>query len=63
MILLDDLAARRIATQFELEIVGLLGILGSAAEKRRIHFSTAIERLQQTTFRVSPKLIQSLLQQ
>ncbi|URD52681.1 DUF3368 domain-containing protein [Chroococcidiopsis sp. CCNUC1] len=61
--LLDDLAARRIATQFELEIVGLLGILGSAAEKRRIDFSTAIERLQQTTFRVSPKLIQSLLQQ
>ena len=63
VILLDDLAARRIAAQFELEIVGLLGILGSAAEKRRIDFSTAIERLQQTTFRVSPKLIQSLLQQ
>jgi len=63
LILLDDLAARRIAAQFELEVVGLLAILGSAAEKRRIDFSTAIERLQQTTFRVSPKLIQSLLQQ
>ena len=62
LILLDDLAARRIATQLKLEIVGLLGILGSAAEKERVDFSAAIERLQQTTFRASSKLIQSLLQ-
>ncbi len=63
LILLDDLAARRIATQLQLEIVGLLGILGSAAKKGRVDFSAAIERLQQTTFRASPNLIQSLLQQ
>lgn len=63
LILLDDLAARRIATEMQLEIVGLLGILGSAAEKGKIDFSAAIERLQQTTFRASPKLIDSLLQQ
>ena len=61
LILLDDLAARRIATELQLEIVGLLGILGSAAEKGRVNFSAAIERLQQTTFRASPRLIQSLL--
>ncbi len=63
LIWLDDLAARRTATQMQLEIVGLLGILGSAAEKGRVDFSAAIERLQQTTFRASPKLIESLLQQ
>lgn len=63
LILLDDLAARRIATQFQLEIVGLLGILSSAADKGSVDFSAAIERLQQTTFRASSKLIQSLLQQ
>lgn len=63
LILLDDLAARRIATQLQLEIVGLLGLLSSAAEKGRVNFSAAIERLQQTTFRASPILIQSLLQQ
>lgn len=63
LILLDDLAARRIATQLQLEIVGLLGILGSAAEKGRVDFSAAIERLQQTSFRASPKLIELLLQQ
>ena len=63
LILLDDLAARRVATQFQLEIVGLLGILGSAANKGLINFSDVIARLQQTTFRASPKLIGSLLQQ
>lgn len=63
LILLDDLAARRIATQLQVNIVGVLGILVSAAEKGLIDVTAAIERLQQTTFRVSPKLIQSLLQQ
>lgn len=38
LILLDDLAARRIATQLQLEIVGLLGILSSAAEKGIVDF-------------------------
>lgn len=63
LILLDDLAARRIATQLQVNIVGVLGILVSAAEKGLIDVTAAIERLQQTTFRASPKLIQSLLQQ
>lgn len=63
LILLDDLAARRVATGLQLEIVGLLGILGSAAEKGLIDFPRAIARLQQTSFRASSKLIDSLLQQ
>lgn len=63
LILLDDLAARRVATELQLEIVGLLGILGSAAEKDLIDFPSAIARLQQTSFRASSKLIDSLLQQ
>jgi len=63
LILLDDLAARRIATGLQQDIIGLLGILGSAAEKGLIDFPSAITRLQQTSFRASPKLIGSLLQQ
>ncbi|KJH69649.1 DUF3368 domain-containing protein [Aliterella atlantica] len=63
LILLDDLAARCVATELQLEIVGLLGILGSAAEKGLIDFPRAITRLQQTSFRASSKLIDSLLQQ
>ncbi len=62
LILLDDLAARRVATRLQLEIVGLLGILGSAAEKGIIDFPSEIARLQQTSFRASSKLIGSLLQ-
>ena len=63
LILLDDLAARRIATGLQQDIIGLLGILGSAAEKGLIDFPSAIARLQQTSFRASSKLIGSLLQQ
>lgn len=63
LILLDDLAARRIATGLQQDIIGLLGILGSAAEKSLIDFPSAIARLQQTSFRASSKLIGSLLQQ
>jgi predicted nucleic acid-binding protein len=61
LILLDDLAARRIATGLQQDIIGLLGILGSAAEKGLIDFPSAIARLQQTSFRASSKLIGSLL--
>ena len=63
LILLDDLAARLIATGLQQDIIGLLGILGSAAEKGLIDFPSAIARLQQTSFRASSKLIGSLLQQ
>jgi predicted nucleic acid-binding protein len=63
LILLDERAARRIALERGLEIIGLLGILGVAAQRDLIDFSTTLSRLQQTTFRASPKLIQSLLRQ
>ncbi|MFB2981516.1 DUF3368 domain-containing protein [Microseira sp. BLCC-F43] len=61
-ILLDDREARQIATERGLEIIGLLGILGAAASRGLVDFSIAIERLQQTTFRASSRLIQSLLE-
>lgn len=61
-ILLDDREARQIATERGLEIIGLLGILGAAASSGLVDFSIAIERLQQTTFRASSRLIQSLLE-
>ena len=63
LILLDELPARRIATGLQQDIIGLLGILGSAAEKGLIDFPKAIARLQQTSFRASSKLIGLLLQQ
>lgn len=63
LILLDDQAARAVATQRGLAIVGVLGILVKAGQQGKIDFPTAISRLQQTTFRASASLIQTLIDQ
>lgn len=62
LILLDDLAARRIAVSRGLAITGILGILDRAATENWIDFTFAIERLQQTNFRTSTAIVQVLLQ-
>ncbi|MEC4815378.1 MAG: DUF3368 domain-containing protein [Scytonema sp. PMC 1069.18] len=62
LIIVDDRDARRIALQRGLNVIGLLGILGIATQQNLINFSLAIGRLQQTTFRPSPVLIESLLE-
>lgn len=61
LILLDERVARQMALSRGLEIIGLLGILGVAANRNLVNFASAIERLQETNFYVSPRLIQSLL--
>lgn len=62
LLLLDDRAARQLALERSLPIVGVLGILGTAAKRGLISFPEAISQLQQTTFRASPKLIERLLE-
>ncbi|MBE9042134.1 DUF3368 domain-containing protein [Oscillatoriales cyanobacterium LEGE 11467] len=62
LILLDDLAARRLATHRGLAITGVLGILDRAAGQNWIDFSTTIDLLRQTNFRTSTALVQELLQ-
>ncbi len=44
------------------EAVGLLGILGTAANEGLVDFPEAIARLQATNFWASPKLLQRLLE-
>ncbi|MGG6264814.1 DUF3368 domain-containing protein [Leptolyngbya sp. AN03gr2] len=63
LILLDDQAARNVASKRGLAIVGVLGILVQAGHQGKIDFPIAIARLQQTTFRASASLIQTLLDQ
>jgi predicted nucleic acid-binding protein len=63
LILLDDQAARNVASQRGFAIVGVLGILVSAGQQGKIDFPSAIARLQKTTFRASASLIQTLLDQ
>lgn len=60
LIIIDDLLARQIASSLHL-ITGLLGVLDEAGRQKLVDFPEAIARLQQTTFRASSKLIQSLL--
>ncbi|MDB9311786.1 DUF3368 domain-containing protein [Spirulina sp. CS-785/01] len=61
LIILDEKAARTIAKERGLKVVGLLGILGQAAQQKIIDFPTAINRLQSTNFRIAPSLLTSLL--
>jgi predicted nucleic acid-binding protein len=62
LILLNDLAARRLAASRGLFLTGILGILDRAASKNWIDFAVTIERLQQTNFRTSTAIVQDLLQ-
>jgi predicted nucleic acid-binding protein len=62
LIIVDDRDARQMALERGLNVIGLLGVLGVAAQQNLINFSVAIGRLQQTTFRASPVLIESLLE-
>lgn len=62
LILLDDLAARRLADRRGLMLSGVLGILDRAAARGWIDFATAIDRLQQTNFRTASSIVQELLQ-
>lgn len=61
LVLLDDLRARRIAKARGLSVVGTLGILGDASQRGLIDLHVTIDALKETNFRVSDKLIESLL--
>jgi predicted nucleic acid-binding protein len=61
-LILDDQAARRVATRRKLTVIGTLGVLVEAAERGLVDLSDAIARLEQTTFYVSPEVLEPLLQ-
>lgn len=61
LLLIDEKAGRQTAIQRGLKITRVLGILDEAATLDLIDLPVAIDRLQQTNFRVSPRLIQTLL--
>ncbi len=61
MLLLDDRAARQVATRRGLTVTGLLGVLLEGANRGLVDLPEAIQRLRQTKFRASPHLLQSVL--
>mgnify|MGYP006426187585 CR=1 FL=1 len=62
LILIDEKRGRKIATNRGLKVLGLLGLLGTAANEGLIDFESTIMSLQMTNFWVSPKLLQRLLE-
>ncbi len=63
LIILDERAARRIASQRGLRVTGTLGVLNEAGIRGLVDISEATDRLRQTTFRASPSLYKWLLDQ
>jgi predicted nucleic acid-binding protein len=62
LIILDEKAARRIAVDRGLKVTGLLGIIEIAARQNLIDVPAIVQRLQDTNFRIAPRLLQSLLE-
>lgn len=61
LVILDDKAARQIAVEQGLKIIGLLGILKDAARASLLNLEITFERLQDAGFWVAPDLLERLL--
>lgn len=61
IVLLDESAARTLATQRGLKVAGVLGVLRDAANAGLLDLTEAIDRLRQTNFRASPELLKSVM--
>lgn len=61
LVILDDKAARRIASERGLKIIGLLGILKDAARIGLLDLEITFEQLREVGFWVAPSLLKRLL--
>jgi predicted nucleic acid-binding protein len=61
-ILIDEWAARRVAAERGLHVIGTLGVLDQAAERNLIDLAIIFDRLLHTTFRVDRRLVRQLLE-
>jgi predicted nucleic acid-binding protein len=61
LVILDDKAARQIASERGLRIIGLLGIVKDAARASLLDLETTFEQLQAVGFWVTPILLERLL--
>jgi predicted nucleic acid-binding protein len=60
-LIVDDAFARRIAEARGLSVIGTIGVLREAGERGLVDLATAFQRLQLTSFHVSPALLAKLL--
>lgn len=62
LLILDDLKARKLATQLNFIFTGTLGIISKAKEEKQINkIRPILTKLSQTNFRISEKVIDYLL--
>lgn len=61
LVIIDERAARDMARARGLTVTGLLAVLAEAAQRGLIDLPQAIDRLRQTSFRASPRLLKELL--
>lgn len=59
-VLLDERKGRQAAREQGLLAFGTLAILGIAAERKLVSLEDALDRLQQTNFRMKPRLLRAL---
>lgn len=62
LLIVDDLKARKMASELQLDYTGTLGVLVEAKQKRHIRsFKAVLKRIKETDFRISPDVEQKLL--
>lgn len=59
-VLLDERKGRQAAKEHGLQAYGTLGVIGLAAERKLVALGDALDRLQQTNFRASPRLLKAV---
>lgn len=62
LLIIDERLGRRVASDRGIAIIGTLGILDDAASQGFVDLVDAIAQLQQTNFRISRRIIQTLLE-
>lgn len=60
-LLIDDLRARQVAKNRQIDVTGTIGVLILAADLGLVDVRQMITRLQQTNFRLSPNMWEALL--
>ena len=60
-LILDDKDGRRTAVERHFTVIGTLGVLEEAAKLRFLDLPSALAKLEQTTFRADPELLQGFL--
>ena len=57
---MDERKGRHAAGEHGLRAYGTLGVVGIAAERKLVELEDAIDRLEKTNFRASPRLLKNV---